>query len=174
MKKVHQQQTNSTALTKRKSKIRILDHFLKAMAIILLSSLPYIHDVITVRGEGLQGWVPDFGLQQLLTNSDGYILGFSSYRVFVYTLLIHLFAHIGWVGWFFDAIHKLYRPFLLVPISLSLYQIIIILSNSRTTVFNEPDMKFLLTLGLSIAAAINFYFNNKKIINQHLRRNILE
>ncbi|MFS4449024.1 hypothetical protein [Maribacter sp. 2307UL18-2] len=137
------------------------------MAIIALSSLPYIHDTITVRGEGIKGWVPDFGLQSLLMDQDGYVLGFSSYRVFIYTFLIHLFAHLGWVGWFFEAIHKLYRPFLLVPVTLSLYQIIIILSNSRTTVFNEPDIKFLLTMGLSIAAALNFYFNNRETLNRH-------
>ncbi len=161
---------NFTASTKMKSRIKILDHFFKAVAIIGLSSLPYIHDVITVRGEGLKGWVPDWGLQQLLMDNEGYIMGFSTYRVFVYTLLIHLFAHIGWVGWFFEARGRLYRPFLLVPVVLSLYQISIILLNSRATRFNEPDIKFYITIGLSLLLAVNFYFNNKELFNYSLTR----
>ena len=131
------------------------------MAIILLSSLPYIHDVITIRGEGLNTWVPDFGIINLLTDADGNILGFSTYRVFIYTLFIHIFAHIGWVGWFFDAKEKLYRPFLLIPVALSLYQIGIILSNSRNTNFNEPNVKIGITIFLAILLAVNFFLNNK-------------
>jgi len=156
--------------TKKKSKTKILDNFLKAMAIITLSSLPYIHDVITVSGEGLKDWVPDFGLQDLLTDSEGYTLGFSSYRVFVYTLLLHLFAHIGWVGWFFEAKGKLYRPFLLVPVALSLYQIGIILFNSRATTFNEPNVKIIITLIISFLLAINFFLNNKQLFTKHYKQ----
>lgn len=135
------------------------------MAIVALSSLPYIHDVITIRGEGLKGWVPDWGLQNWLMDADGYILGFSSYRVFLYTFLLHLFTHIGWVGWFFDAQGKLYRPFLLVPVALSFYQLLIIISGSRLSSYNDPGIKFIITIALSLLIAINFYFNNKKIIN---------
>jgi len=160
--------------TEKKSKIKILDSFLKAMTIIVLSSLPYIHDVITVSGEGLKGWVPDWGLQRLLTDTDGYILGFSSYRVFVYTILLHVFAHIGWVGWFFDARGKLYRPFLLLPVTLSLYQIGIILFNSRFSTFNEPNIKILLTLIITSILAINFYANNKKILVEHFKKKKLK
>jgi len=144
------------------------------MAIILLSSLPYIHDVISIRGEGLKGWVPDFGLQNILTNADGKIMGFSSYRIFVYTLLLHLFAHIGWVGWFFDARRKLYRPFLLVPISLSLYQIGIILFNSRATAFNEPNVKIILTICVTVLLAINFFLNNKVLKTNYYTTRTLE
>ncbi len=149
-------------LTKKKLKIRILDkNFGKWLAIILLSSLPYIHDVITISGDDTKTWVPDFGLSLLLTDNQGYILGFSSYRVFLYTLLIHLFAHIGWVGWFFDARGKNYRPALLVPVILSLYQITIILLNSRATKFNEPDVKVYITIILGLLLGINYIFNNK-------------
>lgn len=146
---------------KKKSRSGILNGLWKAVAIISLSSLPYIHDVITIRGEGLKGWVPDFGIRELLRSSDGYILGFSSYRVFIYTLFIHLFGHIGWLGWFFEAEGKNYRFALLVPIILSLYQILIIVSNSRNTTFNEPDTKFYITILLSTALTINYFFNNK-------------
>jgi len=165
---------SSMELTEKKSKIKILENFFKAMAIIGLSSLPYIHDVITVSGEGLKGWVPDWGLQAALADSDGYILGFSSYRVFVYTILLHIFAHIGWVGWFFDARGKLYRPFLLLPVTLSLYQIGIILFNSRFSTFNEPNIKIILTIVISTILAINFYANNKQLLAEHFKQRTLE
>ena len=154
-------------LEEKKSKNKILKNFVLAVAIIGLSSLPYIHDVITVRGEGLKGWVPDWGLQALLTNNEGDILGFSSYRVFIYTLSIHLFAHIGYAAWFFEARGKLYRPFILVPVILSMYQVFIILFDWRFTDFNQPTIKIIITISLSLLLAYNFYYNNKEIITKH-------
>ncbi|WP_211333204.1 hypothetical protein [Maribacter vaceletii] len=148
-------------------KKEILKELFKAVAIIALSSLPYIHDVITIRGGAFPAWVPDWGIEEFLTNSEGYIAGFSSYRVFIYTFLIHLFAHLGYVGWFFDAKDKLYRPFLLVPVSLSLYQIILILFDFRSSDLNEPHIKIVLTIAISSLLAINFFFNNKKILSEH-------
>lgn len=165
---------NSTGLKETKSRIKILENFLIAVTIIGLSSLPYIHDIITIRGEGLKGWVPDWGLQAFLTDSNGYVLGFSSYRVFVYTLLIHLFSHIGYTGWFFEARGKLYRPFILVPVILSMYQIGIILFNWRSSAFNQPNTKIILTVALSLFLAYNFYFNNKKMIFNHFNKTKLK
>lgn len=131
------------------------------MSIVFISSLPYFHDVITIKGEGLKGWVPDFGLQELLTDSNGKVMGFSSYRVFIYTLLIHLFAHIGWVGWMLDAKGKSYRFFLLVPVFLSAYTVALLLLNARATGFNKFDTKLYITLGLSIILILNFFINRK-------------
>ncbi|WP_298485846.1 hypothetical protein [uncultured Maribacter sp.] len=145
----------------------ILKELLKAVAIIVLSSLPYIHDVITIRGGTFPTWVPDLGIQEFLTNSEGYVVGFSSYRVFIYTLLIHVFAHLGYLGWFFEARDKLYRPFLLVPVALSLYQIFVIMFDIRGTELNTPNTKIILTIVISSLLAINFFFNNKKILSDH-------
>ena len=131
------------------------------MGIVFISSLPYLHDVITVRGGEFKGWVPNFGLQELLTDSHGDIMGFSSYRVFVYTLLLHLFAHIGWVGWMLDAKGKSYRFFLLVPVILSGYTVALLLLNARATAFNEFDTKIYITLGLTIILILNFFINRK-------------
>ena len=148
-------------LTKTKSRKGILKNLLAAIGIIFLSSLPYIHDMITIRGEGLQSWVPDFGLQELLTDKNGKVMGFSSYRVFIYTLSIHLFAHIGWVGWMLDAKGKSYRFALLVPVVLSGYTVALLLFNARATEFNEPDTKFYITIVLSILVIVNFFINNR-------------
>ena len=133
-----------------------------SLGIILISSLPYFHDLITIRGEGLAPWVPDLGIEKALTDADGKVMGFSSYRVFLYTLLIHLFAHIGWVGWMLDAKGKSYRFALLVPVVLSGYTVALLLFNARATEFNEPDTKFYLTLFLSIIVILNFFINYKR------------
>lgn len=129
------------------------------MGIVFISSLPYLHDVITIRGEGLKGWVPEFGLQEWLTDANGKVLGFSSYRVFIYTFLLHLFAHIGWVGWLLDAKGKSYRFFLLVPVILSGYTVLMLLLNARATAFNEFDTKIYITLGLTILLIFNYFIN---------------
>ncbi len=139
----------------------IFKNLLAALSIVFISSLPYLHDVITIRGEGLKGWVPDFGLQELLTDVHGGVMGFSSYRVFIYMLFIHLFSHIGWVGWFLDARGKSYRFFLLVPVILSGYTVALLLLNARATAFNEFDTKLYITLGLSIILILHFFMNRK-------------
>ena len=133
-----------------------------SLGIIFISSLPYLHDLITIRGEGLAPWVPDLGIEKALTDADGKVMGFSSYRVFLYTLLIHLFAHVGWVGWMLDAKGKSYRFALLVPVVLSGYTVALLLFNARATEFNEPDNKFYLTLFLSIIVILNFFINYKR------------
>ncbi len=145
-----------------KSQRAILKSLLVSLGIIFISSLPYLHDLITIRGEGLAPWVPDLGIEKALTDADGKVMGFSSYRVFLYTLLIHLFAHIGWVGWMLDAKGKSYRFALLVPVVLSGYTVTLLLFNARATEFNEPDTKFYLTLFLSIIVILNFFINYKR------------
>ena len=82
-------------LTEKNSKTKILKSLLKAMMIILLSSLPYIHDLITIRDGNYKGWVPDWGIQNFLTDYNGYVLGFSTYRVFIYTIFSTYFYSFG-------------------------------------------------------------------------------
>ena len=145
-----------------KSQRKILKNLMVSLGIIFISSLPYLHDLITIRGEGLAPWVPDLGIEKALTDADGKVMGFSSYRVFLYTMLIHLFAHVGWVGWMLDAKGKSYRFALLVPVVLSGYTIALLLFNARATEFNKPDTKFYLTLFLSIIVILNFFINYKR------------
>lgn len=111
-------------------------------------------------GEGVRSFVPVIGIEKTLTDNDGYVLGFSTYRVFLYTLFVHLGMHIAFVGWWFAAQGKRYRPILLLPVAMSLYQVLIIISNSRDTRFNEPGTKLYILLGLCLLLGINFYYNN--------------
>jgi len=129
-------------------------------------------------GEGTRSFVPDLGLENMLTDSEGYVLGFSSYRVFLYTLFIHLGMHIAFVGWWFAAQGKRYRPILLLPVAMSLYQVLIIVSNTRDTAFNEPGTKLYILLGLCLLLGVNFYYNNsyrstrKKLEKTHIDNEI--
>ncbi len=148
-------------LIKKRSRNAIRDlGFWKWLGILGLSTLPFLHDIITEIGEGTRSFVPDLGLESALTDREGYVLGFSSYRVFLYTLFIHLGMHIAFVGWWSAAQGKRYRPILLLPVAMSLYQVLIIISNTRDTAFNEPGTKLYVLLGLCLLLGINFYFNN--------------
>ena len=60
-----------------------------------------------------------------------------------------------------DSMGRRYRPFLLVPVALSLYQVIVIAMSWQETEFNSPSIKLYITLVLSILLAINFFYNNR-------------
>ena len=139
----------SRPLTQKRSKTRTPKGFWVAMAIIALSSLPYLHEVITHAG-GLRSWVPVLGIQEFLIDGQGKILGFSSYRMFLYTFLIFVFSELGWAAWLFVSKRKTYYLALLVPVLMGLYQICIILFILRKSVANSAETKLLLLFGLSV------------------------
>lgn len=133
------------------------------LSILTISTLPYFHDIITLRDASLRNWVPIVGLQSLLTDNENFVGGFGSYRAFVYFLMLHIYAHLGWLGAFiyYGLQNKKPRPFLLAPVIVSLYSVIIILLNWQETGFNKPDVKFYITIGLSVMLVLNYYFNYK-------------
>ncbi len=126
----------------------------------LISVLPFYHDILTDRSGAVRSWMPNFGLGFLLTDVDGSVYGFLSYRALTYFLCIHLFAHICWIGWFMDARGEKYRPFLLIPMAQSLYQLIIIIMSWWQSRLNDVDIRLYITIVLGIILAINFYYNN--------------
>tara|TARA_R110001583_G_scaffold135308_1_gene287093 strand:+ start:747 stop:1604 length:858 start_codon:yes stop_codon:yes gene_type:complete len=127
----------------------------------MLAILPFLHDVITDNGGTLRPWIPNFGIEAILTDSEGLVRGLRSYRLLIYLFSIYLLSHLGWIGWFMDSRGKRYRPFLLIPVALSLYQVIVIVMSWRETEFNSPSIKLYVTLGLGIILAINFFYYNK-------------
>lgn len=129
--------------------------------LLIIAVLPFYHDVLTDRDGLLRSWMPNFGLETILTNNEGFVYGFLSYRALVYFFCIHLFAHLGWIGWFMDAKGKRFRPFLLMPIAQSLYQLIVIIMSWWESRLNDVDIKLYITLVLCIFLAINFFYNNK-------------
>ncbi|MEN1784374.1 MAG: hypothetical protein AAGF77_04465, partial [Bacteroidota bacterium] len=133
------------------------------LGIAALSIAPYFHDIITERYLGVKEWVPNLGLQEVLSLSDGTIRGFSSYRVLLLTLLINLFAQIMWLGWWTDAKYSIYKPFLLVPLGSSFYELSVIVFVKTDTYLNKPDLKFLMILILGILIGLSYYFKNGEL-----------
>ncbi len=127
----------------------------------LIAVLPFYHDVLTERSGELRIWVPNLGMETMMTDSDGYVRGLGNYRILVYLFCTYLFAHLGWIGWFFDSKGSRFRPFLLVPSALSLYHVVMIVMSWRETEFNSPSIKLYITLVLSVLLAFKFYYNNK-------------
>jgi len=138
-----------------------------ALAIIGLSTLPYFHDFIT-DSEGLKTWVPIVGIENILTDSNQKVLGFSTYRVFLYTFLIFVFASIGWAGWYRSTRNKFYSNGLFLVLLSGIYQIILIILNLRRSIFNELQNKLilfgLLFLLLSFLSFKNYRFTLKRLI----------
>jgi len=130
----------------------------------VISTLPYFHDIITEKS-GLRSGVPIIGVEELFTDSNNKVMGFSSYRVFLYTLLIHLFAHIGFVGWMMDAKGKSYRIALLVPVILSGYTVALLLFNAKETEFNSTSVKFYITLLASLGVFIYYLLDHRNKLN---------
>ncbi len=132
---------------------------------ILASTLLYFHDIVTLPDASLKDWIPRFGVVELLTNEDGSVLGFNTYRTFLFTFSMQLMAQIAWVGWLRDADFKLYKPFLLVPLGLSLHQLIITCLDKSDTYLNKPDFKLLMILGLGVIIGVFYYFKNDSLLN---------
>lgn len=138
-----------------------LRNILTILLLLAIAMLPFLHDLITDRAGTVRRWVPNLGIESMLTDGSGHVRGLRSYRLFLYLFGIYLFAHLGWIGWFFDATGRKYRTFLLVPAILSLYQVVTILMSWRETEFNDPSIHLAITLALALLLAINFYYNNK-------------
>lgn len=142
--------------------------------IICATVLPFAHDLFTDRMGNVKGWVPVLGFENLLTDREDMVGGFVNYRLFVYFLMIHVYAHLGWLGAFIYYGHTIrkVRPFLLVPVIISFYSVIVILFDWRETGFNTPDIKFYLTLFLSVLLAINYFFNDRPKNPQTITTNV--
>ncbi len=138
------------------------------LALIGVSTLIYFHDIITLPRIGLKEWVPNLGIESSLTYDTETVWGFSSYRLLILTFFLQVFTQIAWAGWLLDAKYRLYRPFLLVPLGLSLHQIVILMLDKSDTVVNLPDMKLLILLLLGVLAGILFFFNNKGLTKMNI------
>ena len=109
-----------------------------AIFIILLATLPFLHDTIARKGYP--------------------IAGYSSLRVFVYVLLTNIFGLIGFIGWFVEAKGKQYRFALLVPILMNTYQLLIYILNMKKSTFNDFDFKIYITIAVTLSLTLNYFY----------------
>jgi hypothetical protein len=128
-----------TESIKRKSKKTTYKSLGIGVLIIILSTLPYIHDLIP---KGIE------------------YPGYSSLRVFLYLILTNIFGLIGWLLAYHLARGRSYRFTMIIPIMTQTYQIFIYMLNLKSTSFNEIDLKFYITFGLSLLVCI-WYFKRK-------------
>lgn len=135
----------------------------------LVSLLPYLHDILTFRTGDIRPFVPNLGIAAFLSQNNP-VMGWNNYRAFIFILTTHIFAQIGWAGWFFDARNRLIRPFLLVPIIFNLYETTVIAFGIQAIAFSKPDWKLYTAILLAILIAANLYFNSKKAL-QFMERN---
>ena len=136
------------------------------LLIFIASTSPYFHDIITARGGlGVKDWVPQLGIEKILTDTEGYVWGFNSYRAFLLSVSLQVFAQVGWAGWLLDSAFKLYRPFLVLPVGLSLYQIVIILFDQTDAPMNRSDIKLFVIIGISCIVCYFYFFKNKRFIS---------
>lgn len=119
-------------------------NFWIALLIILLAVLPFIHDIIEL--------------------PPGEFKGFSSRRVFLYMFSINLFSHLGWLLAFILAKDKPFRFSILIPVSLSLYQVIILITGLKDSSLNEATTKFIITVVLSFLVVIKFFTGKRSKI----------
>ncbi len=150
---------------KMKLQKKTLKELAGLVVIIIVTTLPFFHDFITERGVGPRSWVPIVGAEDFLTDNNGKVMGFSSYRVFLYTVLLHLFAHIGFLGWMMDAKGKSYRIALLAPVILSGYTVIIFIFNAKETVFNAVSTKFYITIITTLVVFVFYFLDRRNKLN---------
>lgn len=133
------------------------------LLIFIASTGPYFHDIITAGGGlGVKEWIPQLGIEKILTDVEGYVWGFNSYRVLILTIVLQIFAQIGWAGWLHDSAYKIYRPFLVIPVGLSLYQIIVIILDQSDAYLNQADVKLFVILAISSVVCYFYFFKNKR------------
>jgi hypothetical protein len=84
-----------------------------ALGIILVSALPYLNEVLTIKTEKGAEWAHLFGLSQFMPDAETRVLGFSGYRMFLYTFFVFLFTTLGWGTWYLVAKNRPYRNALL-------------------------------------------------------------
>lgn len=150
-----------------KLKKKTLCELLIVVGIILMSTLPYFHNVIT-EPSGVRDWVPIVGIEEILSQGEEgnkRVMGFSNYRLFLYTFFIHLFAHIGFLGWMMDAKGKSYRIALIVPVILSGYTVALLLFNAKATEFNSTSVKFYITIAATIGVFIAYFVDRRNKLN---------
>lgn len=138
-----------------------------ALLFSIIAMLPFIHDVIINKAFVTRAWVPNFGIEAWLYDSETQLVhGYSSYKTLVYFVLLHVFATIGWMGWAVDAKKgKPYRFFLLVPACMTFYTTLIILLDFRRTSYNEVNTKIIFIIVVNFLLMVFYlyrYFKNKK------------
>jgi len=137
-------------------------HIQAALGILIISMLPYLHNILTYENGEPKNWLIDSGIIKALTWTDGYIFGYSTFSVFVYMVTINFTNLIAWFLCLHFAQGKPYRFVIFFPVVLSAYQFFIVIFNLRFTQLNELSSKVIVFLCVALLCLINFYIKSRK------------
>jgi hypothetical protein len=130
-----------------------------ALGILLATMLPYLHSVVSDQEGNPRKWVPNIGFVKNFTSTDGKILGYSTYEVFVYMASVNFSYMFAWLCALHFAQNRPYRFVLFFPAALSTYQFLIVIFNLRETQLNELSTKIVIVLIVALIIIINYFFN---------------
>ncbi|QXP51156.1 MULTISPECIES: hypothetical protein [Cellulophaga] len=138
----------------------------KAMGIILCALLPFVHDIITTNTGELQKWIPNLGIVEGLTDSDGLFFGYSAYRVFLAIVGMQLSSFIAWFLVLDFSKGKSYRFVFIFPTVINGYQLLLMVFNLRQTSLNNWNYKIFILLLVGVLLILNFYLTDKNAKTQ--------
>lgn len=126
----------------KKKSNKLTSSFIIAIIILLVSFLPYVHDLNIFRD------VAGFS-------------GFSSLRIGIWVVSMFTFGLTGWILAFFNSKNKPYRFMMLAPIFMATIQLLIYVLDFRNNTINEFNIKVLINFLISLFIIVT-YFKAKK------------
>lgn len=122
---------------KKKSE-KLTSSFIIAIIILLVSFLPYVHDLNIFRD------VAGFS-------------GFSSLRIGIWVVSIFTFGLVGWILAFFNSKNKSYRFMMLAPIFMGALQLLIYVLDFRNNTINEFNIKVLINFLILLLIILTYF-----------------
>ncbi|QXP56516.1 hypothetical protein H0I25_01615 [Cellulophaga sp. HaHa_2_95] len=138
----------------------------KAMGIILCALLPFVHDILTTRSGEFQNWVPNLGIVESFSDSNGTFLGYSAYRIFLALVGMQLSSFIAWFLVLEFSKGKSYRFVFIFPTVINGYQLLLMVFNLRKTPLNNWNYKIFILLLVGVLLILNFYLTDKNAKTQ--------
>ncbi|MEM8510373.1 MAG: hypothetical protein AAF717_21245 [Bacteroidota bacterium] len=158
-----------------------LNEILWWIGMLALSCMLFVHDFMTYGNGKAMDWLPDFGFVEAMTHKtivDGetvtWVWEFGSYRILIYTFMIYLYLFFCWLGPFISGKGRSYRPIIIVPVALSLLQLVLIISRQSESGLNNPDIRLWITLGCALLAATVFLYKYKHLVIDSPQTNVNE
>lgn len=135
--------------------------FWTELAAIACSLLPFIHDIIANKEGVVRSWIPNLGVEIFLTDTEGYVLGYGSYDVFLFILGLYVSMFLAWFVALYFARFKPYRFAFFFPVVLFGYELFLNIFNLGETKLNRLNYKIIVFIILGILLVLNFFLNKK-------------
>lgn len=142
-------------------KINTRKNFKAALGILIVSTLPYLHNIISTEDGKPKEWLPNLGIYETFASTDGIFLGYSSYGIFVYMASVSFSYLFAWFCALHFAQNRPYRFVFYFPVTLSAYQFLLVIFNLRHTQLNDLSSKVILVFVVALLCIFNYFLNKK-------------